>query len=104
MLMEALPLSPHVPRLAQALESRSANDDTKWLTFWFVYTLFSFVKSVVDYFFKLVLPFYNEAMIAFVVYLGFGGGAQLLYENILRVRAIDMNLARRNVRHMLTLD
>mmetsp|Transcript_11284 Transcript_11284/g.22894 ORF Transcript_11284/g.22894 Transcript_11284/m.22894 type:complete len:181 (+) Transcript_11284:42-584(+) len=69
----------------KAIETKGVgNDDTHWLTFWFVYTLFSFLKAVIDYVFKWLIPFYNEGMIAFVVYLAFFGGAQLLYENVFR--------------------
>ena len=33
----------------KVLETTRNDDDTHWLTFWFVYTLFAFAKSIVDY-------------------------------------------------------
>ena len=48
------------------------------LTFWFIYTIVSFVKSVLDYV-AFVIPFYAEAEIALVVFLAFGGGAKMAY-------------------------
>ena len=42
----------------QAIETKgTGHDDTHWLTFWFVYTLFSFVKATIDFFFKWLIPF-----------------------------------------------
>ena len=62
----------------KALESERNSDDTRWLTFWFVYTLFAFGKSIVDYV-AFVIPFYTEAHIAIVTYMAFLGGANVAY-------------------------
>ena len=63
----------------KALESGRNDDDTRWLTFWFVYTLFAFAKAVLDYV-AFIIPFYTETNIAVVTYLAFGGGAKVCYE------------------------
>jgi len=65
-------------RSFKALESERNSDDTKWLTFWFVYTLFSFAKSMCDYLGKFIL-FYQEGSLAIVVYLAFFGGSRMVY-------------------------
>ena len=69
-------------RSFKALESERGEDDTKWLTFWFVYTCFTFTKSLADYV-AFAVPFYEEAMIGIVVYLAFFGGAKLAYASAL---------------------
>ena len=67
----------------KVLETDRAEDDTHWLTFWFVYTLFAFARSIVDYV-AFVIPFYNELTIGFTVYLAYLGGATHLYSTVLR--------------------
>ena len=49
----------------------------------FVYTIFSFAKSIADYV-AFVIPFYDEAAIGFVIYLAFFGGAKLAYSTVLQ--------------------
>ena len=65
------------------LETTRNDDDTHWLTFWFVYTLFAFAKSIVDYV-AFIIPFYNEASLAFIVYLAWGNGATHIYKTLLK--------------------
>ena len=67
----------------KAIESSKGQDDTKWLTFWFCYSIFSLAKSVLDYV-GSVIPFYDEASLGFIVYLGWFGGSELLYTSLLR--------------------
>lgn len=67
----------------KVLETPRSEDDTHWLTFWFVYTVFAFAKSIVD-FVAFVIPFYHEAFLGFTVYLGFFGGATHLYTTALK--------------------
>ena len=54
-----------------------------WLTFWFVYSISAFAKSILDYV-AVIIPFYNEAYIGFLVFLGFLGGADMIYSSVLR--------------------
>lgn len=69
-------------RSFKAIESDVEGDDTKWLTFWFVYSIVSFAKSIVDYV-GSIIPFYVEANIALVVFLGFFGGAEIAYKQVI---------------------
>lgn len=65
-------------RSFKALESTGEGDDKQWLTFWLVYTFLAFAKAVLDWV-SFVVPFYNEANIAIIVYLAFFGGATQAY-------------------------
>ena len=82
----------------KVLETDRAEDDTHWLTFWFVYTLFAFAKSIVDYV-GSIIPFYTEATLLFTVYLAYFGGATHMYGTFLKPllkeheKAIDKALA-----------
>ena len=96
----------------KALESERGADDTNWLTFWyarsygalpsrpqslppsltqrchaaalrFVYALFNFAKSVLDYV-AFVIPFYHEAATGFIIYCAFFGGSKQLYGTVLQ--------------------
>ncbi|EOD16576.1 hypothetical protein EMIHUDRAFT_194750 [Emiliania huxleyi CCMP1516] len=62
----------------KALESEAGDDDTKWLTFWFVYSLLAFIESIADYV-LFIIPFYNEIKLGAVVFLALGG-AKLVYK------------------------
>ena len=70
-------------RSFKALESERNDDDKKWLTFWFVYTVFSFVKSVCDYV-AFAVPFYEEASLGLIVFLAFFGGSKMAYSTVLQ--------------------
>ena len=60
----------------KAIESFKGGDDTKWLTFWFCNSLLGFAKAILDYV-AMIIPFYNEAYLAAIIYLAFLGGADL---------------------------
>ncbi|KAI0227689.1 Receptor expression-enhancing protein 6 [Lamellibrachia satsuma] len=51
----------------KAIESQVKNDDTKWLTYWVVYSAFSLVEMVTDIFLFWV-PFYWFLKCLFLVY------------------------------------
>jgi hypothetical protein len=55
----------------------------EWLTFWFVYSIVAFAKSILDYV-SVIIPFYEEAYIAFLLFLGCLGGADVIYSQFLR--------------------
>ena len=64
-----------------------------------MYTLYSFAKAILDYV-AFFIPFYTEANILLVLYLGFGGGATIAYAQVLKPllkeheAAIDEGLAK----------
>ena len=62
----------------KAIESKNGVDDTKWLTFWFVYCVIAFGKCVLDYV-AFIIPLYNEINLGLICYLAFAGGAQQAY-------------------------
>jgi len=71
----------------QAIESKATHDDTKWLTFWFVHSIFSLVNTIVKTacgFVAYSIPFYGEVYFVFLGVLAFGGGARALYRAVLR--------------------
>ena len=63
----------------KAIKSKDPSDDTQWLTFWLLYTLFDFITTVADIAIGWILPFYREIKLVFLVYIGLGGGATALY-------------------------
>ena len=61
----------------RALQSLGGGDDKQWLTFWLLYSLFDLATGVLDYV-SFVIPFYHEAKLGFVIFLGvFGGASQM---------------------------
>ena len=84
----------------KAIESKGeGTDDTKWLTFWLVYSLVTMAKAVLDYV-SILVPFYHEIWLGLMLWLGLLHGADWVYKNILRPVAkqhedkIDYVLAR----------
>ena len=64
----------------KAIESNDKGDDTTWLVFWFTYALLQFAKEVLDFGFKIVVPYYNETLVCLLVWLAFMGGATKVYD------------------------
>jgi len=62
----------------RAIQSPDPKDDKQWLTFWLLFGLFDltcFLTSILGY----ILPFYDEAKVGFVVFMGVFGGANKIY-------------------------
>lgn len=66
----------------KAIKSTNAEDDTQWLTFWLLYTIFEFTTTVTDLFGGYIIPFYVEAKIGFLLFIGVGGGANIIFPMI----------------------
>ena len=52
----------------KALESPAQDDDTQWLVYWVVYSIFSVIESFSDFFIFWV-PFYYELKLLFLILL-----------------------------------
>ena len=63
----------------KAIDTKETKDDIKWLTFWLVYSVLAFAKSILDMV-SILIPLYNELNLAAIVYLAFFGGAQLAFD------------------------
>ena len=68
-----------------ALESRSKDDDTKWLTYWVVYSAFSTVEFFSDFMFSW-FPLYWLAKIIFLVwsFSPLTNGSLVIYSRFIR--------------------
>jgi hypothetical protein len=63
----------------QSIEATSWKEDNSWLVFWTLYSVIQFF----EFFFDSVLcelPMYYELKLGLYVYLGFFGGATLVYD------------------------
>jgi len=70
----------------KAIESREKDDDTKWLTYWVVYSVFSLVEFFADIF-LFWIPFYWFFKCVFLVYCMApvaNNGAVTIYYKIIR--------------------
>jgi receptor expression-enhancing protein 5/6 len=65
----------------RAIESDGTEDDTQWLTYWLVFSLFKLVEGVADSILQYI-PFYFVAKITFLVWCFYPGidGAKVVYE------------------------
>jgi len=69
-----------------ALESRSKDDDTKWLTYWVVFAFFSTIEFFSDIIFSW-FPFYWLAKVAFLIWCFLpitGNGSMVVYNRVIR--------------------
>jgi receptor expression-enhancing protein 5/6 len=77
----------------KALESPSTNDDKQWLTYWIVYGTFNLIESVALRPILYWVPFYFVFKSVFIVWLFLPStrGAEILYFNVLRRLAVNIN-------------
>mmetsp|Transcript_25580 Transcript_25580/g.45521 ORF Transcript_25580/g.45521 Transcript_25580/m.45521 type:complete len:145 (-) Transcript_25580:64-498(-) len=66
----------------QAMQTVQKDDDEQWLTFWLVFIIFDLICSVVNWFAKSFIPFYEVLKLVFILFLGFAGGAQMIYPHL----------------------
>ncbi len=52
----------------KAVKTRNVKEYVKWMMYWIVFALFTFVETVADIF-ASILPFYYEAKILFIIWL-----------------------------------
>jgi len=69
-----------------ALETHTPEDDTKWLTYWVVFAVFSVVEFWVDIIFSY-FPFYWLAKVVFLIWCMLpipGNGSMYIYGHVIR--------------------
>lgn len=68
-----------------AIETPDKSDDKQWLTYWVVFSFFSFLEFFTDHL-LFVLPFYYLLKVLFLAYLfsPYTKGAEVLYLNFIR--------------------
>lgn len=68
-----------------AIETPDKSDDKQWLTYWVVFSFFSFLEFFADHL-LFILPFYYLIKVLFLVYLfsPYTKGAEVLYLNLIR--------------------
>mmetsp|Transcript_55170 Transcript_55170/g.89423 ORF Transcript_55170/g.89423 Transcript_55170/m.89423 type:complete len:131 (+) Transcript_55170:27-419(+) len=62
----------------RAIQSPDPTDDKQWLTFWLLFGLFDlicFVTGILGF----LIPFYDEAKVGFLIFMGAFGGAHKIY-------------------------
>ncbi|ETV75587.1 hypothetical protein H257_10003 [Aphanomyces astaci] len=69
----------------KAIESDNSNDDTQWLTYWVVYSMFQIVEVFVD-FLLYFIPFYYAIKLGFLVWLFMPStqGATFVFNHLLQ--------------------
>jgi len=70
----------------KAIETKDKDDDTKWLTYWVVYALFSLLEFFSDIF-LFWIPFYNLSkciMLLWLMYPSGSNGSVMLYYKFIR--------------------
>ena len=77
-------LTPAHPISHPASSSQHAENQQRWLTFWFIFTLLRFAKSMIDYVpFSSRIPFKNELWLSAIIFLaGFNGAAKLFQKYV----------------------
>ena len=63
----------------KAIKSENKEDDTKWLTFWLLYSVFEFVTTFSDLVGGYIIPMYNEVKVVFILFIGVGPGSLIIY-------------------------
>lgn len=70
----------------RALETKEAEDDIQWLTYWVIFGFFNFLESIALSLVLYYFPFYYVFKTAFIVWLQLPGtkGARTLYLSVAR--------------------
>lgn len=63
----------------KAIKSDNKDDDTKWLTFWLLFSVFEFVTTFSDLVGGYIIPMYNEVKVVFILFIGVGPGSLIIY-------------------------
>jgi receptor expression-enhancing protein 5/6 len=75
----------------KAIESNTKDDDTQWLTYWLVFSLFKLVEGIAEPLIHLI-PFYFVGKVAFLVWCFYPGyeGAKVVYSNFIKPHVVPL--------------
>ena len=75
----------------RAIESKGTDDDTQWLTYWLVFSLFKLIEGVADSILQYI-PFYFIVKITFLVWCFYPGtdGAKVVYESVIQPNVVPL--------------
>ncbi len=75
----------------RAIESDGTDDDTQWLTYWLVFSLFKLVEGVADSLLQYI-PFYFILKIIFLVWCFYPGtdGAMVVYSYFIKPNVVPL--------------
>jgi len=75
----------------KAIESNTKDDDTQWLTYWLVFSLFKLVEGIAEPLIHLI-PFYFVVKVAFLVWCFYPGyeGAKVVYTNFIKPQIVPL--------------
>jgi len=75
----------------KAIETDDTDDDTQWLTYWLVFSLFKLIEGVADSLISFI-PFYFIGKIAFLVWCFYPGldGAKVIYMQFVKPNLVPL--------------
>ena len=75
----------------KAIETNDKNDDTQWLTYWLVFSLFKLVEGIAEPLIHLI-PFYFVGKVAFLVWCFYPGyeGAKVVYTSFIKPQVVPL--------------
>ena len=75
----------------RAIESEGTDDDTQWLTYWLVFSLFKLMEGVMDSILHYI-PFYFILKIVFLVWCFYPGtdGALIVYSHAIKPNIVPL--------------
>lgn len=75
----------------KAIETNEKDDDTQWLTYWLVFSLFKLVEGIVEPLIHLI-PLYFVGKVAFLVWCFYPGvdGAKTIYANFIKIQIVPL--------------
>ena len=75
----------------KAIESPDKADDTQWLTYWLVFSLFKLVEGIAEPLIHLI-PFYFVGKVVFLVWCFYPGyeGAKIVYTSFIKPQVVPL--------------
>ena len=75
----------------KAIETNTKDDDTQWLTYWLVFSLFKLVEGIAEPLVQLI-PFYFVGKVAFLAWCFYPGvdGAKVIYSSFIKPQLVPL--------------